>query len=80
MNTPCGRCGGSGTYEAPCPGCDGASDYAGQRCAVCRGSGTEPVVCWHCDGTGAARIEPVCDEDRIEERDTRAVPKSGVTC
>ena len=41
---PCGRCQGTGRYQAECPACNDGH-HAGKPCAVCRGSGREPVLC-----------------------------------
>ena len=52
--TPCGRCHGTGVYDADCPGCGGIPEHP--PCPQCRGSGTCPVVCWHCEGSGTLTV------------------------
>lgn len=60
VETTCGRCGGTGIYQALCGGCT-AGIHAGKPCEICGGSGRETVVCWHCDGSGTVRIEQIGD-------------------
>ena len=40
--TPCGRCGGSGTYQAQCPACENGRTATGEY-ELCGSSGSEPV-------------------------------------
>ena len=60
VDIPRGRCGGTGTYLAPCGGY-GAGIHAGKPCEICGGSGREPALCWHCDGSSTVRIEQAGD-------------------
>lgn len=62
----CGRCSGTGVYQAVCASCDGTGTEYGLEargeCTVCGGDGREPVVCWNCDGTGQLAALRVVEE------------------
>ena len=63
----CGRCEGTGVYQAECASCDGTGKEYGLdargTCTMCGGSGREPVVCWSCDGTGQLAALSVVGSD-----------------
>ena len=70
----CGKCAGTGTYDAECPGCEGTGrEYgflgAAGVCIVCGGSGREPTLCWKCDGTGQLQIAAVGVDDDAGDGD-----------